>query len=78
MEERKTNFQLWLQGAYFHEAIAVALTNSFGKGKRVSYAQKPYNLTKEDEEREIKNEKEKLEKQIKSRISQVQAILGKK
>ena len=71
------NFQLWLQGAYFHEAVAVALANSFGKGKKVSYSQKPYNLTKEDEEKDIKQQKEKLEKQIKNRISQVQAILGK-
>ena len=76
-EQEEMNFRLWLQGVYFHEAVAVALSNSFGKGKKVSYAQKPYNLTKEDEERDIRNQKEKLERQIKNRISQVQAILGK-
>jgi len=77
LEQEETNFKLWLQGLYFHEAVAVALSNSFGKGKKVSYSQKPYNLTKEDEEKDIQNQKEKLEQQIKNRISQVQAILGK-
>lgn len=76
-EQDNMNFKLWLQGAYFHEAVAVALANSFGKGKKISYTQKPYNLTKEDEEREIKENKKKLEIQIRNRISQVQAILGK-
>ena len=76
-EQDSMNFKLWLQGAYFHEAVAVALANSFGKGKKISYAQKPYNLTKEDEEREIQENKRNLEIQIRNRISQVQAILGK-
>lgn len=71
------NFQLWLQGAYFFEAVSVALANSFGKGKRLSYAQKPYNLTKEDEERDIQQQREALKNKIKNRISEVQAILGK-
>lgn len=75
-EEHRMNFQLWLQGAYFHEAVAVALANSFGKGKKVSYAEKPYNLSKEDEEAEYKKKQEQLEKQIKNRISQVQALMG--
>lgn len=76
-DEQAMNFQLWLQGAYFHEAVTVALANSFGKGKKASYSSKPYNLTKEDEEKDLQQQKEKLEKQIKNRISQVQAILGK-
>ena len=71
------NFQLWLQGAYFHEAVSVALANSFGKGKKISYTVKPYNLTKEDEERELKEKQKKLETQIRNRISQMQTIKGK-
>ena len=77
VDQDAMNFQLWLQGAYFHEAVTVALANCFGKGKKASYSQKPYNLTKEDEKKDIEQQKEKLEKQIKNRISQVQAILGK-
>ena len=75
LEQQEMNFQLWLQGAYFHEAVAVALSNSFGKGKKISYTQKPYVLDKEEEERELQREREKLEKQIRNLITQVQAIL---
>lgn len=77
VEEEKTNFHLWLQGAYFHEAVLVALSNSFGKGKKISYTEKPYVLTKDDREREFKEKQKKLEEQIKNRISQVQALMGK-
>ena len=78
LNEREKNFELWLQGAYFFDAVSVALANSFGKGNKVhKYAEKPYCLTKEDEEEEKKKEKERLETQIKNRISQVQALLGK-
>ena len=59
-EQEVVNFQSWLQGAYFFEAISVALANSFGKGKKISYTQKPYCLTKEDEERDIQEQKDKL------------------
>ena len=76
-DEQAMNFQLWLQGAYFHEAVSVALANSFGKGKKISYTEKPYNLTKEDEERELKEKQKKLETQIRNRISQMQTIKGK-
>ena len=76
-EQEDMNFKAWLQGAYFHEAVSIALANSFGKGKKVSYSTKPYNLTKEDEEKEIASKRKELENKIKSRITQVQAILGK-
>lgn len=75
-DQEALNFQLWLQGAYFHEAVSVALANSFGKGKKITYSQKPYNLTKEDEEQEYKEKQKKLETQIKNRISQMQKIKG--
>lgn len=76
-DQRNLNFQAWLQGAYFHEAVSVALANSFGKNKKASYTSKPYNLTKEDEEREFKEKQKNLEQQIKNRILQMQAIKGK-
>lgn len=76
-KQKDLNFQAWLQGAYFHEAVVVALSNSFGKGKKASYTSKPYNLTKEDEEREYKEKQKNLEMQIRNRIMQVQNIKGK-
>lgn len=76
-DQEALNFQLWLQGAYFHEAVSVALANSFGKGKKISYTTKPYNLTKEDEEKEIAEKSKELEIRIKNRISEMQKIKGK-
>lgn len=76
-EEEKTNFELWLQGAYFYDALCVALSNSFGKGKQQKYVEKPFSLTQEKQEEEKQKEANKLETQIKNRISQMQAILGK-
>ena len=76
-EEQETNFKLWLQGAYFFDAITTALANSFGKGKKHNYVEKPYCLSKEEAEEEHKKEQSKLETQIKNRIFQVQALLGK-
>ena len=47
------------------------------KGKKISYTTKPYNLTKEEQEKEIADKSKELETRIKNRITQVQAILGK-
>ena len=34
------NFNAWLHGLYVHNAVAVSLANSFGKGK-TKYIEKP-------------------------------------
>ncbi len=70
------NYQLWLQGAYFHEAVSVALANSFGK-RKISYTSKPYNLTEEDKKRDIEIQQKELETRIRNRISEMQKIKGK-
>ena len=75
-EQENMNFQAWLQGAYIHEAVSVAIANNFGKGKRASYTKKPYNLTKEDEEREVQREQKELEMKIRNRIAEMQKIKG--
>ena len=80
-DQEALNFQLWLQGAYFHEAVSVALANSFRKNKDdkiFTYSDKPYDLTgKEEKKEDIKEQQEKLVIQIKNRISQMQTIKGK-
>jgi hypothetical protein len=76
-EQEALNFQLWLQGLYFHEAVSVALFNSFGKGKKLTYSDKPYILSQKEEEEEYKKQQKKLEIQIKNRISEMQKIKGK-
>ena len=70
------NFKLWLQGAYFYEAVSVALANSFGKSK-ASYPNKPYTLTEEEQKKDKIKEQNALVNRIKNRISEMQQIKGK-
>ena len=69
------NSNAWLQGAYFHEAISVALHNAFDKNK-VHYSKQPYGVEEKIEDTYEQKQK-KIEMQvadIKARISQVNAI----
>ena len=52
------NEELWLQGAYFYEAIATALANAFSKHSNAKYPEKPHRLTElSEEEKKIEQEK---------------------
>lgn len=69
------NNNAWLQGAYFYEAISVALCNVLSKQK-VEYSKQPYGQKKD----EVIEKQEKVQMQvadIKARISQVNAIKKK-
>lgn len=70
------NEQAWLQGAYFFEAVSVALSNAFSKEKH-SYREKPYNLY-EQEETPKQTKINTLEEQIKARAKQIEKMLGDK
>lgn len=70
------NNDAWLQGAYFHEAVSVALCNAFSK-KKVQYSEHPYTAEK-NKEQEQKNAQEALVAKLKARVAQVQAIKGRK
>ena len=74
-EQEMFNNNAWLQGAYFHEAVAVALCNAFSKNK-IEYSKKPYdfNVKKEDTK---KIQQENFINQLKKRVGEVQAIKGK-
>lgn len=74
-EQEMINFTAWLQGAYFYEAMSVALANSFGKQK-VGYVSKPYSLTEEQQQDDIKQKSKELEEKIKARIGEMQKIKG--
>ncbi len=69
-EQETFNNNAWLQGAYFHEAITVALCNAFSKQK-VEYSKKPYGT---DQKEEYKNESEKLMAKLKGRVTEIQNI----
>ena len=72
-EQEIFNNNAWLQGAYFHEAVSVALCNAFGKQK-VKYSEKPYNFDNTKEQTKEQQSNVLVEK-LKGRISQVQTIL---
>jgi len=40
----RDNFNAWLNGLYFHNAVAVAMANSFSKGAKAKYMAKPIPL----------------------------------
>lgn len=66
LKRRQRNQELWLQGAYIYEAlcdVAPILQAFAKKGTKVQpYASEPYPLSeKEQRERELAKEKEKME-----------------
>lgn len=70
-EQEEININCWLQGAYFYEAISVALSNAFNK-KKIEYRNQPYDFNSSHE-----NPKQNvLENQLKERAKQVQKLLG--
>ena len=74
------NQNAWLQGAYIYEAVQVAINNSFGKHKLV-YSKYPYGTPQEEIEKREKEEQikqqELLVAKLCSRVTTVQAIMGK-
>lgn len=73
-QDQEINNQVaWLQGAYFYEAISVALSNAFSKNSNLKYSQQPYCLNEqESKERQAQN----LQMQLKNRVMQVQKVFG--
>lgn len=72
------NFKLWLQGAYFFEAVSIAIANSFSKS-HAKYPDKPYEINKVEEEEideKTKLKSKELEIKIRNRISEMQKIKG--
>lgn len=69
LKMRYDNQLAWLQGAYFHHAVMVALSNGFSKkgSKKEKYPSEPFDLGMETEvEKEIKaqQDREKLIKRL--------------
>ncbi len=64
------NNNAWLQGAYFHEAISVALCNSFSKSN-VKYSEKPYSF---DSKKDDQEQKDMLLAKLKGRVTEIQNI----
>lgn len=73
-EQELNNVQAWLQGAYFYEAISVALSNAFSKQK-IQYRDKPFELEQQSEENK-KPKQNLLEEKLKARAEKIQKMLG--
>ena len=75
LQQKVFNHNAWLQGAYFYDALLIALNNSFTK-KRLDYPSEPYNLkgNTEQPEDEKKRQIEIQVADIRARIKQVNKI----
>lgn len=73
-EQEMFNYNAWLQGLYFYDALTASLNNAFSKTK-VSYTKEPYAPKKETPKQEQQNA---LVGQLMARVKQVQAIKGEK
>lgn len=69
-EKERFNNNAWVQGAYFHEAITVALCNAFTTQK-IKYSDKPYTFDSEDTK---KSKQEELTAKIKGRVADIQNL----
>ena len=56
-EQSIQNSMMWLQGAYFYDAISKALANAFSKGKSYKYIDKPFDFDRNETDKEIAEEK---------------------
>jgi len=73
-QQELSNIQAWLQGAYFYEAVAVALSNAFSK-KKIEYRSKPFEFNNENKNTE-KPKQNTLDEQLKARAKKIQDMLG--
>lgn len=69
-DQEINNTNMWLQGAYIYEAVSVALSNAFSKTKS-TYSKEPYDLYSTKE-----TQNNKLQMQLKNRVTQVQKVFG--
>lgn len=71
-EQEIFNNNAWLQGAYFHDAISVALCNAFSKSK-IEYPKQPYGFEK-DKKQEIKSKSAQVTAQIRGRMNEIKQL----
>ena len=66
LRQRKRNEEMWIQGAYIANAVAVALNNGFSKHK-IDYMKSPldiYPKSYAEEQEEVRQERMKLVRQL--------------
>ena len=63
LKRRVENENMWIQGIYFANAFQVVIGNSFGKGHRLKYLEKPLEIfpkTESEKKQEVREERQKL------------------
>lgn len=68
-KQKNDNYNAWLQGAYFYEALTVSLSNAFGKEKH-TYRDMPYGTEKE----QTTPKQNIVETQLRNRVIKVQEL----
>lgn len=66
LTQRKRNEEMWIQGAYIANAVAVALNNGFNK-RKIDYIKEPFDLypkTVAEEREEIRKERQRIVKNL--------------
>ena len=71
LKRKERNFEMWLQGRYFYDALCAAspILKSFSKAKKpLDYTKEPYDLTPQDarerEEREAMERYERVKRKV--------------
>lgn len=77
IRREQRNYEFWLQGLYFYEAISVALSNAFGEGKKENYRDKPFDIFPPTEE-EIERKQEEEAKELERRLNQFATMFARR
>lgn len=72
LENEVFNINAHLQGAYFMDALQIALSNCFGKGKKIDYPRVPYGM---EEKVDLKEQKQKqIVNDLKKRVEEINKL----
>ena len=76
-EQETFNYNAWLQGIYFYNAISIALSNGFGKS-HYKYPDKPFGVELQKSKENSKETQAEIQSaNIRARVKQVQEIMNK-
>lgn len=83
MQNELNNYNAWLNGLYVFNAVSTSLYNLFGRKETqptINYIEQPYDFNKKPKTKEEieKEERIKVEEQIRERNKQIKEMLNRK
>lgn len=80
IRQKQKNHELWLQGLYVHEAVAIAIGNAFRKngGRVLKYSAQPYAVTRIEQREEQQKEVTVKPKKMRARFENIVAAINAK